>query len=263
MASGETVNRLGDMFHRMLVPPLTKAPEQVIMKIAAIVQALVYLAERLAHSSPFDPEASDASHMRSPSLQRACYRGLRTINAPAFPRTSRISYPNISSFQKQQQFKPEIPPLTRHQPVSQIAKQTRENMADDTFKPMVLDFDRQWWREIIIYEIYVQSFQDSNNDGIGDLRGIIQRLDYIKKLGADMIWLTPIYVSPMEDQGYDIANFKEINPMYGTMKDWEDLCAEVHKRGMKMMMDMVFNHTSSQVHTSRMTYHDETDTWLA
>ncbi|CAL5869751.1 uncharacterized protein PFLUO_LOCUS3981 [Penicillium psychrofluorescens] len=118
--------------------------------------------------------------------------------------------------------------------------------SDDTFKPMVLDFDRQWWREIIIYEIYVQSFQDSNGDGIGDLRGIIQRLDYVKNLGVDMIWLTPIYVSPLEDQGYDIANYKELNPMYGTMKDWEDLCAEVHRRGMKMMMDMVFNHTSSQ-----------------
>lgn len=112
---------------------------------------------------------------------------------------------------------------------------------------MVLDLDRVWWREIIIYEVYVQSFQDSNNDGIGDLRGVIQRLDYLKRLGVDMVWLTPIYESPLEDQGYDIANYKGINPMFGTMKDWEDLCDEVHKRGMKLMMDMVFNHTSSQV----------------
>jgi glycosidase len=111
--------------------------------------------------------------------------------------------------------------------------------------------DREWWREIIIYEIYVQSFQDSNNDGIGDLRGIIQRLDYLKDLGADMLWLTPIYESPLEDQGYDIANYKGINPMYGTMKDWEDLAAEIHRRGMKIMMDMVFNHTSSQVSRPR------------
>lgn len=115
------------------------------------------------------------------------------------------------------------------------------------YKPMVLDLDRVWWREIIIYEVYVQSFQDSNNDGIGDLRGVIQRLDYLKRLGVDMVWLTPIYESPLEDQGYDIANYKGINPMFGTMRDWEDLCDEIHKRGMKLMMDMVFNHTSSQV----------------
>lgn len=125
-------------------------------------------------------------------------------------------------------------------------------MADDTiYRPMVLDMDRSWWREIIIYEIYVQSFQDSNNDGIGDLCGIVQRLDYLKQLGVDMIWLTPVYESPLEDQGYDISNYKEINPMYGTMKEWENLTAEVHKRGMKMMMDMVFNHTSSQVRWGR------------
>lgn len=110
-----------------------------------------------------------------------------------------------------------------------------------------MDLNRDWWREVVIYQIYVQSFQDSNNDGIGDLRGIIQRLDYIKRLGADMLWLTPIYESPLEDQGYDISNYKAINPMYGTMTDWEDLIAEVHRRGMKLMMDMVFNHTSSQV----------------
>lgn len=112
---------------------------------------------------------------------------------------------------------------------------------------MVLDLDRVWWREIIIYEVYVQSFQDSNNDGIGDLRGVIQRLDYLKRLGVDMVWLTPIFESPLEDQGYDIANYKGIHPMFGNMKDWEDLCEEIHKRGMKLMMDMVFNHTSSQV----------------
>lgn len=115
------------------------------------------------------------------------------------------------------------------------------------YKPMSLDLDREWWREVIIYEIYVQSFQDNNNDGIGDLRGIVQRLDYLKALGADMLWLSPIYKSPLEDQGYDIADFKAINPMFGTMKDWEDLCSEIHNRGMKLMMDMVFNHTSSQV----------------
>lgn len=110
-----------------------------------------------------------------------------------------------------------------------------------------MDFDRVWWREVVIYEIYVQSFQDSNNDGIGDLQGIINRLDYLKNLGADMLWLTPIYESPLEDQGYDISNYRAINPLFGTMETWEKMCHEIHKRGMKLMMDMVFNHTSSQV----------------
>lgn len=113
-----------------------------------------------------------------------------------------------------------------------------------------MDFDRVWWREVIIYEIYVQSFQDSNNDGIGDLQGIINRLDYLKRLGADMLWLTPIYESPLEDQGYDISNYKKINPLFGDMKTWEKLCEAIHAKGMKMMMDMVFNHTSSKVNSS-------------
>lgn len=121
------------------------------------------------------------------------------------------------------------------------------NMTGNPYQPLVLDFGRVWWREIIIYEIYVQSFQDSNNDGIGDLRGIINRLDYLKKLGVDMLWLTPIYESPLDDQGYDISNYKKIHPQYGTMEDWEELCEKVHEKGMKLMMDMVFNHSSSEV----------------
>lgn len=123
----------------------------------------------------------------------------------------------------------------------------REIDSSFAYKPMILDMDREWWREIIVYEVYVQSFQDSNNDGIGDLRGIIQRLDYLKDLGVDMLWLSPIYQSPLEDQGYDISDFKAINPMFGSFKDWEDLRDAIHKKGMKLMMDMVFNHTSSQV----------------
>lgn len=103
----------------------------------------------------------------------------------------------------------------------------------------------------MIYEIYVQSFQDSNDDGIGDLRGIIKRLDYLKDLGADMLWLTPIYESPLEDQGYDISDYKRINPLFGDMQAWEELCDAIHKKGMKLMMDMVFNHTSSQVRPFR------------
>jgi len=123
--------------------------------------------------------------------------------------------------------------------------------AANPYQPLVLDFDRVWWREIVIYEIYVQSFQDSNDDGIGDLRGIIKRLDYLKDLGADMLWLTPIYESPLEDQGYDISDYKRINPLFGDMQAWEELCDAIHKKGMKLMMDMVFNHTSSQVRPFR------------
>ena len=120
------------------------------------------------------------------------------------------------------------------------------------YMPSIMDFDRVWWRETIIYQIYVQSFQDSNNDGIGDLRGIIKRLDYLKKLGIDMIWLTPIYESPLEDQGYDIANYTSINKLFGNLDDWDTLCEEIHRRDMKLMMDMVFNHTSSQVRGLKM-----------
>ncbi|OXV11611.1 hypothetical protein Egran_00628 [Elaphomyces granulatus] len=119
-------------------------------------------------------------------------------------------------------------------------------MATNSYQPFLMDFDRVWWREVIIYEIYVQSFQDSNNDGVGDLQGIINRLDYLKWLGADMLWLTPIYESPLEDQGYDISNYKKINPLFGDMKTWKKLCEAIHAKGMKMMMDMVFNHTSSK-----------------
>lgn len=98
----------------------------------------------------------------------------------------------------------------------------------------------------IVYEIYVQSFQDSNNDGIGDLRGIIQRLDYLQKLGVTMLWLTPIYQSPMVDNGYDISDYQTINPIYGTIDDFDLLVQKAHRRGIGIMMDLVVNHTSDK-----------------
>ncbi len=100
--------------------------------------------------------------------------------------------------------------------------------------------------ETIAYEIYVQSFMDSNADGIGDLNGIILKLDYLKDLGINLIWLTPIYESPMEDNGYDISNYYKINPIYGTLADFEKLILEAKNRGIKIMLDMVFNHTSTK-----------------
>ena len=97
----------------------------------------------------------------------------------------------------------------------------------------------------VVYQIYVKSFQDSNGDGIGDLPGVTSRLDYLAGLGVDYLWLTPIYPSPQRDNGYDVADYRAINPQYGTMQDFETLCAETEKRGIGIMLDMVFNHTST------------------
>ena len=98
----------------------------------------------------------------------------------------------------------------------------------------------------IVYQIYPKSFYDSNNDGIGDLNGITEKLDYIKHLGADYIWITPFFVSPQRDNGYDVADYCNIDPMYGTMEDFDRLSQEAHKRGIGIMLDMVFNHTSTE-----------------
>ena len=103
-----------------------------------------------------------------------------------------------------------------------------------------------WYKDAVVYQIYPLSFMDANNDGIGDIRGIISKLDYIKDLGATAIWFSPLYKSPWKDYGYDIADYKSIHPAFGTMADFEELLAECHKRGLKVMMDAVFNHTSDQ-----------------
>lgn len=104
----------------------------------------------------------------------------------------------------------------------------------------------RWWQTGIIYQVYPRSFQDSNNDGIGDIRGIIRRLDYLKWLGVKAIWVSPIYPSPMADFGYDISDYTSIDPLYGTMEDFDELLNEVHRRHMKLLMDFVPNHTSNQ-----------------
>jgi alpha-glucosidase len=105
---------------------------------------------------------------------------------------------------------------------------------------------QDWWKNAVIYEIYPRSFQDSNGDGIGDLNGITQRLDYLKELGVDAIWLTPVYPSPQADFGYDISDYTNIDPQYGTLKDFDRLVAEANKRHIRVLMDMVMNHTSDQ-----------------
>jgi alpha-glucosidase len=105
---------------------------------------------------------------------------------------------------------------------------------------------QDWWKNAVIYEIYPRSFQDSNGDGVGDLNGITQRLDYLKDLGVDAIWLTPCYPSPQVDFGYDISDYKNIDPEYGTLADFDRLVAEANKRHIRILMDMVMNHTSDQ-----------------
>lgn len=105
---------------------------------------------------------------------------------------------------------------------------------------------KTWWKEAIVYQIYPASFCDSNGDGIGDLRGIASRLDHIQSLGVEVFWICPMYDSPQIDMGYDIADYQAVYPPYGTLEDMEDLIAQVHDRGMKIMLDLVVNHTSDQ-----------------
>ncbi|WP_337016692.1 alpha,alpha-phosphotrehalase [Leclercia sp. AS011] len=103
-----------------------------------------------------------------------------------------------------------------------------------------------WWQNGVIYQIYPKSFQDTTGRGTGDLRGVTSRLDYLKTLGIDAIWLTPFYISPQVDNGYDVANYVSIDPAYGTLDDFDELVAQAHQRGIRIVLDMVFNHTSTQ-----------------
>nr|WP_295922066.1 alpha-amylase family glycosyl hydrolase [uncultured Dyadobacter sp.] len=103
-----------------------------------------------------------------------------------------------------------------------------------------------WWQHGVIYQIYPRSFRDANNDGVGDLKGIMQRLDYLQWLGIDCVWLSPVYPSPMADFGYDISDYQGIHPLFGTMEDFDALLDAVHARGMKLILDLVPNHTSDQ-----------------
>ncbi|HJV31915.1 MAG TPA: alpha-glucosidase [Bacillales bacterium] len=107
---------------------------------------------------------------------------------------------------------------------------------------------KDWWKKSVVYQIYPKSFYDSNGDGIGDIQGIIKKLDYLKDLGVDVIWLSPIYDSPQEDNGYDIRDYYSIFEEYGTMEDFEQLLNEMHRREMKLVMDLVVNHTSDEHH---------------
>ena len=102
------------------------------------------------------------------------------------------------------------------------------------------------WRRWVVYQIYPRSFADSGGDGIGDLRGVLRHLDYLQRLGVDVVWMSPVYRSPMDDNGYDISDYTDIDPLFGTLADLDELLAELHARGMKLVMDLVVNHTSDE-----------------
>ncbi|MGE5402956.1 MAG: alpha-amylase family glycosyl hydrolase, partial [Ignavibacteriales bacterium] len=103
-----------------------------------------------------------------------------------------------------------------------------------------------WYKDGIIYQVHVKAYHDSNNDGIGDFRGLLEKLDYIESLGVTIIWLLPFYPSPLKDDGYDIADYYKIHPQYGTLEDFKEFLKEAHKRGIKVVTELVMNHTSDQ-----------------
>lgn len=105
--------------------------------------------------------------------------------------------------------------------------------------------DEDWWKDAVVYQIYPKSFKDSNNDGYGDLQGIISKLDHLKNAGVTVCWLSPIYTSPQVDDGYDISDYTDVDPMFGTLDDFDELIAKASELGIKVIMDFVPNHTSN------------------
>lgn len=108
------------------------------------------------------------------------------------------------------------------------------------------EIKRPWWKNAVVYQIYPKSFQDSNGDGIGDIRGIISRLDYLEELGIDAVWISPMYCSPQDDNGYDISDYQDIDPMFGSLDDMEELIAKAKEKNIRIIMDLVLNHTSDE-----------------
>jgi Alpha amylase, catalytic domain len=108
------------------------------------------------------------------------------------------------------------------------------------------ELQKKWWKEAVVYQIYPRSFKDSNGDGIGDIRGIIEKLDYIKSLGVDVVWLNPIFSSPNDDNGYDVSDYCGIMADFGTMADFDEMLAGFHERDIKVVLDLVANHSSDE-----------------
>ena len=105
-------------------------------------------------------------------------------------------------------------------------------------------FERTWWKEGILYQIYPQSFRDTDGDGFGDFKGVIEKLDYIESLGITMVWMNPFFQSPLVDNGYDVSDYRAIHPRYGNMEDFEEMLEGFHQRGIKFVLDVVVNHSS-------------------
>lgn len=105
---------------------------------------------------------------------------------------------------------------------------------------------KNWWKKSVVYQVYPKSFMDSNGDGVGDIQGIISKLDYLEDLGVDVIWLSPVYDSPMDDNGYDISDYLAINPLFGSMADMKQLIREAQSHNIKIILDLVLNHTSDE-----------------
>jgi len=124
----------------------------------------------------------------------------------------------------------------------------RQDNDDDPARPIPPPKAPSWWKTCTCYQIWPASFKDSNGDGLGDIKGILSKLDYLHDLGVDVIWLCPMYASPQADMGYDISDYNAVHPAYGTMEDMEELIAGLHNRGMRLLLDLVVNHTSDQHH---------------
>ena len=118
------------------------------------------------------------------------------------------------------------------------------NLMQDVVRETIVAHDKDWWRGAVIYQIYPRSFQDSNHDGIGDLAGIIHRLNHVAELGVDAIWISPFFRSPMLDFGYDVSDYRDVDPMFGTLGDFDALIHRAHELGLKVLIDLVLSHTS-------------------
>jgi len=147
--------------------------------------------------------------------------------------------------------------------VIQASNLKLDTSANDLAKPQA-DALRQWWRGAVIYQVYPRSFCDSNADGIGDLQGVISKLDYISDLGVDALWISPFFKSPMKDFGYDISDYRDVDPLFGDLKDFDELVAQAKLRGIKIMIDQVLSHTSDQhewFQTSRQSKDNDKSDW--
>src|ERR1700744_848428 len=114
---------------------------------------------------------------------------------------------------------------------------------DEMSNPTGTELAAPWWKSAVVYQIYPRSFQDSNGDGIGDLPGVLERADYLAELGVDVVWFSPLYRSPQDDNGYDISDYQDVDPMFGSLDDLDQVVKAFHDRGIKVVMDLVVNHT--------------------